>query len=224
MIDPDGRAALDWIKNLETGKVTWYDATGNAAFIAAAISDKMLKDDKVTTTLPPNIKKNYRNLGWSFMDTRGETYSDFSKIRAEQNKYLDEVSMKLDRKAGFFFNMNDLPYSLRLTFTPDYLKSYFFGDKSSTKSTKSSGLFNSLYNIAEGEAQGLSVDFLLEKSFNVSGQTAAAISMTLLTHLEAGRGSDMSTLEKANENNRFKYNVLPLITPEVIWDIRLHKY
>jgi hypothetical protein len=66
--------------------------------------------------------------------------------------------------------------------------------------------------------------FLLEKSFNVSGQTAAAISMTLLTHLEAGRGSDMSTLEKANENNRFKYNVLPLITPEVIWDIRLHKY
>jgi hypothetical protein len=160
MIDPDGRAALDWIKNLETGKVTWYDATGNAAFIAAAISDKMLKDDKVTTTLPPNIKKNYRNLGWSFMDTRGETYSDFSKIRAEQNKYLDEVSMKLDRKAGFFFNMNDLPYSLRLTFTPDYLKSYFFGDKSSTKSTKSSGLFNSLYNIAEGEAQGLSVDFL----------------------------------------------------------------
>jgi hypothetical protein len=224
MIDPDGRAALDWVENLKTGKVTWYDATGNAAFIAAAIADGYELENDLQVELPTAKKKNYRNLGYFFMDATGETYSDFYQIRAEQNKYLVEVGDRIDQKAGVFYDASDQWNSLRFHFTSDYLRSYFFGDNPPSENSKISEVFNFLYDQAEGEAQGLSIDFILEKSLNVSGTTAGAMSMTLFSLLETGRGSTLQPWLKAKDESLFRSKVLPLITTELIWDVRLHKY
>jgi hypothetical protein len=97
-IDSDGMAPDDWIKNLETGVVTWYDSTGDAAIEEAVVSDP--KRESVTKAVSESEKENFENLGNSFFGTNSKNLFDQGQINTQRDEYLTEVSDRLNKKAG----------------------------------------------------------------------------------------------------------------------------
>lgn len=122
-VDKLGMGPEDWIKNLETGVVKWYDAEGEDAIKLAAI-DGQEKGVSFLSPLDNSIKSKYKNLGGSFFGVYGNP-GDVAQIKDQQRKYLTTVSDKLNSEAGI--NYENIPGN-SADITLDTLEDTFMGN------------------------------------------------------------------------------------------------
>ncbi len=215
-VDYDGMAPVDWIKNIDTGVVTWKDATGDAAIKLVAIDDSKMSPAE---NLKEPVKEKYKNLGTSFFGTKGENARDNAQIAAQQDEYLTNVSSDLNKKAGVDYKSDELGGFLGDNVTKTKLKSAFMGGNNGSTSANDSPLVS----FVKGEVKNEIIETGLQKVFSISSK-AASVSTALMTSTQMGQGSDRESNQKANANNAFQSKVMPLLDMGTIMNIMLHKY
>jgi RHS repeat-associated protein len=218
-VDPDGMAPMDWIKNIKTGEVTWYDAEGDRAIRKAAI-----KDGNITslTTSTESVKGKYKNLGGAFFGTKGDTPMDTSQMNEQQDAYLTEVSDKLNAKAGVDYSSDKLGNGMHGDVTKNTLKAEFMGAKTNSgdNNSKKGSLVG---NFVKGEIKGKITGKIMKKTFGVAEKSTGVISM-IMTTTPAGSGSTKSSHTKYNAIKAFQTKVKPLLGIGTIIQISGHKF
>nr|WP_246051441.1 RHS repeat-associated core domain-containing protein [Aequorivita sinensis] len=215
-IDPDGMAPEDWIKNLSTGEVKWYDATGDNAIKLAAEDNG--KSSPLENNVSESVKEEFKNLGGSFFGTVGESPSDNSQMMKQRDDYISEVSSDINEKAGVDFSSSENGSGFVGNVTKTVLISIFMGSNSGSGSKSES----EIGNFIKGKAVNSLTEKGLEKAFSMSGKAAGTIT-ALLSTTEAGRGSDMMSTHRANALQAFNKKVKPLLNNNTLINIALHK-
>ncbi|WP_075342037.1 DUF6443 domain-containing protein [Tenacibaculum agarivorans] len=217
-IDPDGMSPQDWIKNLETGKVEWYDQTGDNAIRAAAEKDGNIEKSSVynISNLSDDVKNKYKNLGQSFFGTSGHTYSDYIQISRKQEEYIDEVSKSINEKAGVEYVSQDFIYE---DLTKKTLKSIFMGGNSSNR--VGSKLDKFIFDQVKGKVKDFATG-KLEKLAGLGSKTVPLIEQ-LFKSPPVGDGTKNHEF-KRKAFNAFNSRVKPLLDYSTLINISLHRY
>ncbi|MBW1298438.1 hypothetical protein GBO31_23265 [Aquimarina litoralis] len=218
-MDPDGMKPQDWIKNLETGEVKWYDQKGDYAISAAAQKDGNLDQGSILG-LSDDVKSKYKNLGEFFFGTKGETFSDQIQILEQQNEYLREVSNAINEKAGVEYTGKDF---ISKDLTHMALKSIFMENVSSQKNVNNlqTKVDDFIMKKVKSKAEGY-VTGKLEK-WSKLGKKTMPIFEQLLKSQPAGDGTRNSEFRR-KAVNAFNSKVKPLLTYKTLDAISKHQY
>ncbi len=214
-IDPDGMEPLDWIKNLETGVVEWYDETGDKA-IEKAVTDNR---ENISIKNPTDSeKKNFKNLGASFFGSKGENPSDNAQIKEQQEAYLTEVASDLNAEAGVDYGSNEQGNGEVGDVTKTVLESFFIGgnngEGNSTTSKDNAWTQSQVRSKVHEKTLGKLIPAL---------KKGAGTIMAILDTQTLGSGST-KPVNKRNASKAFKSKVMPLLTAETLMNISTHKY
>ncbi|MFB9057520.1 RHS repeat domain-containing protein, partial [Mariniflexile ostreae] len=220
LIDPTGmseESADDWIKNLNTGEVKWFDAKGKQAIDMAATHWK--EGNLITGADNPD---NFKNLGDSYFGPTKGNILDKTKILDQRKSYLQQVSAKINDKAGVnvgdFGNFNNI--------TNEFLSSKFlgtpFGNKESNSGSDIPGLVWD-YGISPSIDRSLKRTSLSNLAKVAIGMSATAVGYFLSSET-AGNGSDMVSYNRANAINHFKKKTINFLDAGTLMKIATHKF
>ncbi len=208
-VDPDGRAGEDWIKNIKTGEVKWFNGTGKVAEEAAKKHWNFF-DSKGKT----------QNLGSSFFGTKTNNLMDNSQILKEQINYLNLASSKINSKA-FSEKSHNINHAYLNKMTVDYLQDIFLGSNNSANKSDNK-LASEVFNSAWSYGGANLVESKLPK--NVFAKTIFQGFDLYLGSDNLGVGSDKNSHIRADTQHYFKTQTLKLIDSETLYKINLHKF
>ena len=219
MVVEEGKAVPpDWIKDLDTGKVKWIDATGNEAINQYAAS----KGDIDYTTGKAKNPENYQNLGDSYFGpTKGNPY-DKAQILDQRKTYLNEASAKINEKSGVNVGENGNFNNI----TNEYLSSIFLGSSFGNNQNKGSDIPGLVWDYGVSP----NMDSFLKNTNKISNfaKTALGAATTtvgyLLSSESLGRGSTTSSRHRVDAVNQFKTNTIKVIDMGTILKIGNHKF
>jgi RHS repeat-associated protein len=215
-IDKLGMGPLDWIKNLETGEIKWYDASGDKAIQMAAEEDD--KNKVFNIEVDKSVKGKYKNLGGDFFGSKGDNFDDNSKMNKQREEYISEVASDLNNEAGVDFysdeNGNGIPAG---NVTEKVLKEIFMDTKSKSKNQ------SEIVNFAEGQSQGFLIEEALQDVLSISSKAAGTIT-SIMTVTETAKNGTMNSVHKRNAMSSFNNEVKPLLTNLTLTLISHHKF
>ena len=219
-IDPDGMAPEDWIKNLKSGKVTWFNLKGDKAIEQAAANDGNLR---AMHPLDAETKGKYKNLGSMFFGTKGDTPMDNTQIENQQDEYLTKVAGDLNEKAGVDYNSSEHGNGINGDVTKNSLKSHFKGGNKTSALEKGNPIVaigKAATNQFVNHKLGKVINPIVEKALSIPKNSVGVITMVMTSTSMANPGSRT----RVNAIKSFTSKVKPMLTRKTMYNISKHEY